>query len=147
MKWSSSHGFGTRLRPVALAAFGLVGVAFLALGLLAACDDETPPKTRDAGPDAGICCPIGGSACGCGYIGGTRNNLGQCAQVCDVPPPSLIVATDENGCQMLKSVPYSGPGCQPTVPDERPNLGDGGLLDGSRDASVADVSPGDAISD
>jgi hypothetical protein len=81
------------------------------------------------------------------YIGGTRNNRGQCAQVCDVPPPSLIVVTDENGCEMLKSVPYSGPGCQPTAPDERPNLSDGGLLDGSSDAAGGDARPGDASSD
>ncbi len=141
MNWSSSHGFGARLRPLALAAFGLVGVAFLALGLLAACTESATNAKNE--PDGGLCCPIEFGSCSCVYVGGTRSPTGYCRQICDVPSGDFGTRTDENGCPVRTSGSSSGGGCgrtQPPVDASEPDDAGESPLDAATDAATTDGS-------
>jgi hypothetical protein len=114
MKWSSSKRFGARLRPFAFAVFGLVGVAFLALGPLAACTESATNGKNE--PDGGLCCPIQYGSCSCVCVGGTRSPSGFCRKICDVPSGGFVTRTDENGCPVRTSGSSSGGGCGRTQP-------------------------------
>ncbi len=112
----------------------LVTVLVLAASLPACRTGGSVAPDADAGTDGGDmaelapddasdpvyephCCPLDSPSCDCPHVGGTPDEHGTCATVCNVRPEGWISMIDEDGC-LYWSIPADADACTESAEPE-----------------------------
>ena len=128
--------------------------ALLLAALAASCKDGGSGTDADADDaeheDAGDaqdptfephCCPLDPPSCDCPHIGGTPDERGECATVCDVEPEGWIRMVDDDGCLYWR-IPDDARSCSGEEEDPEPAEDDPETSeDGPEPAEETEASP------
>jgi hypothetical protein len=96
---------GPRAQTLVIAAALVLGGAGCKPGKTTDEDGDASTEVDEpaAEPSADIeyephCCPLDSPSCDCPHIGGSPDEHGRCATVCNVLPDGWIIRVDDNGC-------------------------------------------------
>jgi len=92
-------------------------------------DEEASEDARDLTFEP-HCCPLDSPSCDCPHVGGTPDERGECATVCNVRPEGWIRMIDDDGCFYWR-IPEEAQACSESVdeepePVEEPEEGESG---------------------
>ena len=77
---------------------------------------EEPTDARDPTFEP-HCCPLDSPSCDCPHVGGTPDDRGECATVCNVRPEDWVRMIDDDGCFFWR-IPEDAGSCSESSEEE-----------------------------